>query len=144
MRTRTTGEIADRYMSMLIRNIEENSAMISSVAETCIITMHEDYLEARTSWTEARAHAQRMLELVRQYNIELQEGEELNRAIEVLELRIPARIITIEWRGYKLSRIQDGAFIDPLPSYVDEDEAAYVLWAVQNGRTHCNGAWRIA
>jgi hypothetical protein len=52
--------------------------------------------------------------------------------------------ITIEWRGHKTSRIQDGQWIDPLPSYVDEDEAAYVLWAVQNGRTHCNGAWRIA
>jgi hypothetical protein len=52
--------------------------------------------------------------------------------------------ITIEWRGHKTSRIQDGQWIDPLPSYVDEDEAAYVLWAVQNGSTHCNGAWRIA
>lgn len=53
-------------------------------------------------------------------------------------------IITIEWRGHKHSRIQDGAFIDPLPSYIDADEAAYVIWAVEHGRTHCNGAWRIA
>lgn len=144
MRTRTTREIADRYMATLIRNIEENSAMISSVAETCIIAMHEDYLEARTSWAEARMHAQRMLDFAQQRNIELQDGEELNRAIEFLELRIPARVVTIEWRGHKQSRIQDGKFIDPLPSYIDAEEAAYVLWAVQNGRTHCNGAWRIA
>lgn len=141
---RTTSELAYRYMSMLIRNIEFGLANQASVAEGCIIAMHEDYLEARTSWAEARAHAQHMLDFARSKNIELQDSEVLNRAIEFLELRIPARVITIEWRGYKYSRIQDGAFIDPLPSYIDSEEAAYVLWAVQNGRTHCNGAWRIA